>query len=260
MIEAYWHRARSALRSPRWWFGTLVIVGFWVVLGWPIYQKALALGALHTIVSLAAVYGRALRYGKPDRSRVERDEHTRLALLHTIVMEMQHREPLQINELRRYQRDVLKYIASYVRGHRADISGTEIFVNLLQIEGDEMVVVARNEEHRQPGARYAKDGMLAYEAMVSGCCRWVGEPEQLGPEAKDKPYKSVLVLVVRDYERVLGAVSIDSTRAHHFDLEATELDRELAPIVAMLGWTLKRRAPMLALEPEVVPRVVGESR
>ena len=133
----------------------------------------------------------------------------------------------------------------FVRNHRDDASGTEIFVNLLVIEGDGVVVVARNHEHRVPLARYPKKDMIAARAIEQGQVAFSGNVEKEWG-VTGKPYKSVLVLPVRSETAVLGAVSIDSSRGHHFDIEHRELERYLAPYVALLVWTLERNVAMVS--------------
>ena len=163
----YWHRMRVAFRSPRWWIGTLLLVGFWVLLGLPVYQAGIGRGLLHTALAVAMTFGRAWRWTSPRNMQVVEAAYLeRKTLLYRLIKEMQYRVRMSAPEVERFRRDALTLIASYVRGHRADLRGVEIFVNLLVEDGDELVVIARNHDHRLPGVRYPKAGMLAYQAIA----------------------------------------------------------------------------------------------
>jgi GAF domain-containing protein len=159
---------------------------------------------------------------------------------------MQRRGSLTNPEVAEYQKEALCLIASFVRGHRADPSGTEIFANLLVEDGDDLVVVARNQDHRNPGARYPKEGMLAWGAILSGNAVCVGDIKKCIPsEASTKPYRSIMAIPVMGEDRILGVVSIDSTRPHHFDAELNDLERYLAPYVCLLGWSITALESMI---------------
>ena len=53
-----------------------------------------------------------------------------------------------------------------------------------------------------------------------------------------KSYKSILVIPVYLGDEVVGAVSIDSSKAYHFDSSARDLVHFLMPYIALLAWTL----------------------
>ena len=185
--------------------------------------------------------------------QVEFEYLARKGRLYKLLKMMQRRESLVPSEIAEFQREALQLIASYVRGHRADAKGCEIFVNLLVEEGDQLVVVARNHDHRTPVARYPKDSMLAWQAISSGETVCIGDLRKLAPDqAAQKPYVSIMVIPVLGDDRVLGAVSIDSTRPHHFDAECTVLERYLAPDVCLLGWSIAPGKSMIGTHPEAV--------
>jgi hypothetical protein len=55
----------------------------------------------------------------------------------------------------------------------------------------------------------------------------------------EKRYRSILAIpIVGEHNGMLGAVSVDSTRPHDFDLDSEDLVRSLMPYVSLLGWTL----------------------
>lgn len=243
-LIAYRHRMLAAMRSWRWWVSTILVVGFWVAVGWPVYMKGLGRGLLHTALALALVFGRAWRYAAPrTMQQVQYDYLTRKARLYGLLKDLQYRaSSMSSDQIVAFQREVLGLIASYVRGHRADLRGVEIFVNLLVEDGGEIVVAVRNHDHRRPGARYPKENMLAWQCIESGSAKFYGDIRRDSPETcNGKSYRSVLVLPIHGNERVLGCVSIDSTRAHHFDIEWSDLERYLAPYVCLLAWTLDSR-------------------
>jgi hypothetical protein len=242
----YWHRLRAQSRSWLWWVRNAVALGFWVALGWPVYQKSITYGVVHTLFALAVLGGRAVRFASPVNMQLVKGEYlSRKNMLYRLLKEMQYRDLKTSEEIWRFQHEALQLIVSYVRSHRADAGGTEIFANLLIESGDELVVLARDKDHRLPGARYPKEGMLAWQAIRFGEVAYTGDVvRDLGQSWAGKPYRSIMVLPIRDDERILGAVSIDSARRHHFDLEWSDLERYLAPYVCLLGWTLKAEGAM----------------
>jgi hypothetical protein len=234
-----WYRLRVALGSPSWWWQTVLVVGFWVLLGLPVYQASIKRGILHTVFAVVLTVGRAWRYASPKNMQlVRRGYLERKSLLYRLLKEMQYRERMTAADVERFRVDVLNLIASYVRSHRADTEGTEIFVNLIVEDGDHVVVVARDKDHRKPGARYAKDDMIVWRAMRNGEAAFSGDLQAEFPETTDKPYRSVLALPIHGDGTVVGVISIDSTRRHHFDVEHSDLERALAPYVCLAGWTL----------------------
>jgi GAF domain-containing protein len=160
---------------------------------------------------------------------------------------MQYRWSMTNREIAEFQQDALQLIASYVRGHRSDPAGTKIFANLLVEDGADVVVVARDHEHRLAGVRYPKTSLVAWDTIQSGEMAVIGDIEREAPgSVRSRKYRSIMVLPIMNEGRVLGAVSVDSTKPHHFDLDCETLQRYLAPYVCLLGWTLIRnRVPSL---------------
>ena len=245
ILRGYWNRLRASLRSRRWWVTNVLVLGFWVLIGWPVYQKSIGQGIIHTLVAILALSGRAIRYsGAKTTQLVPADYLERKALLYALIKTMQRRDELAPAEVAAFRQDALKLIANYVRSHRADTAAIEIFVNLMIEDGEDLVVVARDRDHRQAGARYPKRAMLAWAALESGETVATGDLASLAPQypgdGARKNYRSVMVLPVRgDGGAVVGVVSIDSSRPHHFDIEISELERSLAPYVCILAWTLR---------------------
>ena len=248
LARVYWHRVYALLQSPRWWIQTALVVGFWVAVGWPVYQVSVRRGLLHTALALLLVFGKAWRQAAPRTMQLVAGQYLERKLgFYRLLREMRRPPPTAPHEVHRFQADALRLIASYVRSHRADARGTEIFVNLLVPQGDELVVVARNEEHRRPRARYPRSALFAAEALEGGMTVLTGNITQEDPAARGKPYRRVLCIPVHGDAGVLGVVTIDSTRRHHCDLEADELVRYLLPYVALLGWTLEGPLATLSL-------------
>jgi GAF domain-containing protein len=246
----YWYRACSAMRSGKWWLHVVVVVGFWVSLGIPLYQVKIRYGLLHTVTAILLLYGRAVRLSGPvTLPQVQYQYLARKSRLYRLLKLMQRRAHLTPHEILDFQREALELIVSYVRGHRADLSGTQIFANLLVEDGDDLIVVARNQEHREPGARYAKSTMLAWTAMHDGQTECMGDlVKDVPQQAEAKPYRSIMAVPVWGEEKVVGVVSIDSTRPHHFDIECQNLERYLAPYICLLAWSITRDRSMIGTQ------------
>jgi len=60
--------------------------------------------------------------------------------------------------------------------------------------------------------------------------------------------RSILAVPVRLGNEVVGAVSIDSTRAYHFDAEIRDLVEYVHPYVCLLAWTLEKSRVKLLLK------------
>jgi signal transduction protein with GAF and PtsI domain len=82
--------------------------------------------------------------------------------------------------------------------------------------------------------------MLAWRALSTGVTCVTGDVAKDFPDTGPKPYASIMAIPIHGAGRVLGVVSIDSSRRHHFDLEWSELERYLLPYVCLLGWTLTK--------------------
>ncbi len=221
-------------------------------------------GVKTTVVSLGGFFAfwfvRSWRDGRrPNLKTFERNAAERSTNLYRVVSDLQRREELTANEIERYQCDVLHYIALYVRDHRRNSGTPTIFANLLVADGDELVVVARDREHRVARARYPKARMLAWEAIETGLVQLTGDVRIDYPGmAEGKPYTSILAIPVFYRGQRVAAVSIDSSNRYHFDLDWRELVDHLAPYVAMLGWTAVPPATTFGVAVPPTDRGLGE--
>jgi hypothetical protein len=163
---------------------------------------------------------------------------TRKVLLYRLVQDAPRAALMSAHEISRFQQEVLHLIASYVRDHRRDVGAKQIFANLLVGEGDEMVVIARDQAHRSGTARYPKVRMIAARALESGKPQLVGELYEEWPETDgSKPYHSILAIPVFLENKTVGVVSIDSSIPWHFHADPHLVDY-LLPYVGLLAWTL----------------------
>jgi hypothetical protein len=246
--RTYWYRFRANLRSWAAWQSGLVTFGFWFAVLVPAVEASLKKGAAYIAFAVLLSLLKALRHSRPENMKLVRREYfERKALMYKLVRQMHRRHAMSAQEIKRFQQDALGLVASYVRGHRADSSGTVIFANLLVEDGDDLVVVARDSYHyhRSDNARYPKHSMVAWYAMQAMGEVFVGDVKQVTPElTARKPYRSVLAIpLVTDTgdgsgTHVVGVVSIDSAEPNHFDIEAKKLSHALMPYLALLGWTL----------------------
>ncbi len=169
----------------------------------------------------------------------------RQLLLHKLLHETQtwRRCPPTEREVSTFQKNALRLIATYVRDHRSDLKGRNIFVSLLVSEGDRIVVLARSDAKRPLLQSYRVD-----ECSVSWAAISTGIPHSTGDVYRDapntpmgKPYKSILALPICLENQILGAVSVDSGEPYHFEGHEEELEIQLAPYVQLLAVTLVRR-------------------
>lgn len=146
------------------------------------------------------------------------------------------------DEKRDVRRHALDAIVSYVRAYLSDVNETKIFANLLRENGDEIVIVQRDSACKRKDAdgHYPKHKMLAWQAMESGTTVGFGEIRYAYPSTpSDKPYHSVLVIPLIDVNnRVVGAVSIDSSEKFHFNTYENDLETSLLPYTQLLTSTL----------------------
>ena len=213
-----------------------------------LFTKAgVAWGSTATILWVCNYFWKAWRDGRRSAQPVERNATIRSVALNTLISDLLRCNEMTPHERERFQSETLSLVASFVRDHRRDSSSPKIFANLLVEDGDNLVVVARDAEHRKHRARHPKEGMIVWAAMRDN------EPLTTGDLYADYPltppgkaYRSILVIPVRYNHAVVGAVSIDSPSLYHFDRHAEELVDHLAPFVTLLSWTL---APKIAMLP-----------
>ncbi|MDX2051885.1 MAG: GAF domain-containing protein [Polyangiaceae bacterium] len=232
------HRGWAAFRSKSWWLRTGVYLAALGALGIPVYDRSVRLGIAHTVLTVIFVLGKAAVYSSDRTMKIVQGMYLeRKILLYRLIKDLQRHRAMSPGEVSRFQQETLGLIASYVRSHRADFSATQIYVNLLVEDGDDLVVIARDSEHRKPGARYQRRLMAATTVFETGDHLVVGNVHREYGDV-EKPYRSILLLPIRGPEAVLAVLSIDSAKPHHFDLEGRSLERYLAPYVALLEWSL----------------------
>lgn len=156
------HRARGAVFSLSWWKRTALFLVFVVAIGTPLYQQSVKLGLLHSAGTLLAVFIKAAIFSSDRTMKLVRFKYLeRKVLLYTLIKDLQRAPAMGAAERVRFQSDVLRLIASYVRSHRSDFSETEIYVNLIVEDGSDLVVLARDSNHRLPRARYPRASLAA---------------------------------------------------------------------------------------------------
>jgi hypothetical protein len=237
---------RAEVRAPGLWKKILLALfqfGLFLTpaLAWYRTEAGRRFGVPYVVALLAFLGLRAWYSLSPRHMQVvPRGYRERKFRFYRSLTTMQRSEPFTAAEIKRYQEDALGLIASFVRDHRADKAGTTIFANLLVEDGDDLVVVARDRPHRQPQCRHPKVGMLAWRCISSGQDQVSGDIYRDFPDTPPgKKYLSVLVTPIKASDgRVLGAVSVDSSKAYHFDTEFNDLVVFLSPYVALLTWTL----------------------
>lgn len=171
------------------------------------------------------------------------------------VNERLDRKPVDPEELQVLLADLLDCIVLHIRdvrgSHRED--KVDVFANLLLVDGDELVVVARDSnlqgEHfyREIPKRYPSASMVAGRAITAGCALSVGDLTAEYREApRNKPYRSILAVpvIASDGETRLGALSIDSSRPYFFQTfqqgkVENELENGLQPYVHTLTLILE---------------------
>jgi hypothetical protein len=234
------HQIKCELKSASFWKRLLFTCLQLSTIAYGVFRAGLKTGVIAFGGFLVVWFFRSWRDGRnPNLKQFERNAAERAAILYRVVSDLQRREQLGPEDVGHYRQDVLRFIAQYVRDHRRDSATPTIFANLLVEDGEDLVVIARDHDHRRPLARYRKDGMLVAAAIASGEVQLTGNVHEDFPGAAvGKPYVSILVIPVFFRQKVVGAVSIDSSSTYHFDLDARELVDHLAPYVAMLGWTL----------------------
>lgn len=239
-----WHHVGHRVRTSGLWaklIATLIQFG-------GLFFAALRFEGKHGAFAIALFFGgwfyKTWKVNGPNVTAIERNHAERSARLYRLIDMLERNTTLTGSEIHTFQVEALVFLASYVRDHRKDTRKPTIFANLLRQEGDDIVVVARDREHRTSLARYPKSGLLAYEAMRTGTHQVTGDVYADFPNLEPgKPYRSVLVIPIFQGGAVVGGVSIDSSHRYAFDIHAQELVDHLAPYVRMLAWTMRPRAP-----------------
>lgn len=159
-------------------------------------------------------------------------------------------------EIRDLLTDLLSLIVSHVRDHRGNHRRVAVFANLVLPDGENLVVVARDtnlhsrDQKRETPKRYPRGALAVARALESGQVVSVGDYRLEYPESpKNKPYSSILAIpLVACDSRVVGVLSIDSTRPYFFESftpSAVENDMEnsLAPYATTIVLVLERLLP-----------------
>ena len=116
---------------------------------------------------------------------------------------MINQQSTSVDDTKAILRDLLDVIVLHVRDHRGNFRDDriEVFANLLLVDGQDLVVVARDKGshsvryHRPVPARHARSAMLCGRAIESKKVLTVGLLTQAYPEGPvNKPYKSILAL------------------------------------------------------------------
>jgi hypothetical protein len=140
------------------------------------------------------------------------------------------------------RKHALDAIVSYVRVILSDVDQTKIFANLLAENGNDLVILQRDSDCRRDATgRYPKKEMLAWKAFESGTTTGFGDIRYAYPSTPHgKPYNSVLVIPLLNAagDRVIGAVSIDSSEMFHFNTYENDLETALLPYTQLLSSTL----------------------
>lgn len=161
-----------------------------------------------------------------------------------------------VQRVRELISDILDVIVSHVRDHRGNHEHVEVFANLLLIDGDDLVVVARDPNlttskdlKRTTPARYPRAVLAAGRAIEGRTVVSVGDYHLEYRELpKNKPYRSVLAIPLLkgsletgpDGEtQIVGALCIDSSRPYFFEafkpgILENELENSLAPYTHLL--------------------------
>lgn len=233
-------RFRIWSRAPRNWLGLLFFLGMWVGIGWPIYEKHWARGVAHTALAavLALVKFRVFLAPPSLMKIVRRDYRERKFALYRLVKRLQRDGLRDQSDVVRFQRDVLALVASYVRSHRADTDGSAIFVSLLVEDGDDLVVIARNEERRPVDLRYPRTEMFADEVFKTGEAATTGDVRALFKDSHRRHASIMAIPVLGEGSKVLAVVSIDSRRTFEFDADLADLADGLMPYAGLLELSL----------------------
>lgn len=251
-----WRRRAAIVKHSiiRWWNKERAINRLLYILGWglaligPTIQKGFTWSGITGIVIVAILRIRAslgdLDY--KEKPVVDANQRRRQLKLEALIDRMQRwslrkpRRKLTSEELFDFRRDVLDLINSHVRDHRSDTKGTQIYTNLLVRRGGGVTVIARSDLVRPVPELYTpEECSLAWKTLTTGTPEYSGDIYKDAPRTRPgKRYNSVLVLPVKQADKILGAVSIDSEARYHFDSVFASLHAELAPYVQLLAIAL----------------------
>jgi hypothetical protein len=195
------------------------------------------------------------------------DRKIRTAAILKKVNALLDARPADVQQVRRLIEDLLALVVSHVRDHRGNHERVDVFANLLLVDGEELVVVARDPNlmtskdlKRTTPARYPKAVLAAGRAIEARTVVAVGDYHEDYPELpKNKPYRSVLAipLIPRDDRPPIGALCVDSSRPYFFEsfkpgIVENDLENSLAPyshtlLLALEALLSREPSEMLAL-------------
>lgn len=238
-----WYAICGWFFAPGWITRAILTLSSFALILVPIAKLGWKWSFWYTIWWAGTGLWKAWRELSPKHMQVlQRNYIARKLRLFKVIEKMRtmiRRKP-SVEELNAYQEEVLSLIVSYVRDHRRDLAGAEIFANLILEIGDSMAVVARDTWHRRSSGRMPREHSVAFEVLKTGEHKVVGDLYREYPQTPPgKPYRSILAIPVFLGSKTVGVVSIDSSRAYRFDGDAKNLVSYLVPYVALLAWTIE---------------------
>jgi hypothetical protein len=250
-IAHWWNHGKGLQR--------IIYGGLWVSLLWNAVMRAglgwfgYGAGIIVLGAKLKVVIGEIDPKHLPLFQRTLNERQLMLRNLLTTIQQWRSAPPSR-DQLKAFQVDALRLIASLVRDHRSDLGGRKIFVNLIVHSGDGVEVVARANDNRQVPMRYTKEQCsIAWKAFETGLPQVTGD---LYADARKtspgKSYKSVLALPVKLRDSVMAVVSIDSELKHHFHGHFDNLLTLVGPYVQLIASSLIEDHAMRRPPPEGV--------
>jgi hypothetical protein len=193
---------------------------------WTVFLVVSAVGVVANVFNRSMTLRRVLSPGAGRVWRVERKSAT--AAIIQKINRYAGEAVVETEDARAVLRDLLDVIVLHVRDHRGSFRDDrpEVFANLLLVDGNELVVVARDkfshspEYQRQVPIRYPKASMLCGRAIESKKALGVGMLTEAYPEGpRNKPYKSILAIPLFGAEAnaPYGVLSIDCSRPFFFE-------------------------------------------
>jgi hypothetical protein len=144
-------------------------------------------------------------------------------------------------ELHQIEQGILVAIRSEVEAQVLDTEGIYINATLLisdPANSDMLLVKNRAIPDRMLNLTYRKETMLVWNSMQLRSPMYV--PDFQGDDTK--PYRSILAFPILHETpgrlTALGAVSVDSSRSHHFDGLQKKLETKLLPYLTLLKLVL----------------------
>lgn len=220
---------------------------------WVVFLVISAVGIVVNVFNRSMTMRRVLSPGAGGVWRAERKAAT-AAIIQRINC-LITRGPASLDDAKVILRDLLDVVVLHIRDHRGSFRDErpEVFANLLLVDGDELVVVARDKvshstQYQRPvPVRYPKATMLCGRAIESKKVISVGLLTQAYPEGPtNKPYKSILAMPLfgaRD-DVPYGALSIDCSRPYFFESfipgqAENDLENSLQPYIHLITLVLE---------------------